>query len=84
MRSLTLIAVAASLAAVAAAPASAERYRYKRDEYRDQSRNHVTRHHRRLIESAEHDRAQNCDPAGQYAAYPDWARSAFSCGSGRR
>ena len=34
-------------------------------------------------DSAAHDRAVSCDPAGQYSGYPDWARAAFSCGSRR-
>lgn len=87
MRSLILVVVATAVAA-AAAPAFAERYRSKHEIYADDGygnwhHTRAERHQRRLINSAEHDRAQNCDPTGQYAAYPDWARSAFTCGRRR-
>jgi hypothetical protein len=34
----------------------------------------------KTVETADHIRAVSCDPTGSYAAYPDWARAALSCG----
>ena len=75
----TLLTVILTFAGVTPSPA---------DTVRKKHRGHETTAERTLrptvTDSAEHDRAQGCDPAGQYAGYPDWARVAFSCGSGRR
>ena len=49
------------------------RYRYSRD-YRDNRDNRGFRR-RNNPDSA---RANNLDPAGDYKAYPDWARAALS------
>lgn len=87
MRSLVLSALALSLAA-GTLPAAAESYRYRRDRDRDgyseNDRNVAERRQRRQYDSAEHDRAQNCDAAGRFSGYPDWARNAFACGGDRR
>jgi len=86
MRTLILTTIAFSLAA-ALTPAAAETDRSKRHHdrsaYSDNERISADRRQRRLIDSSERDRAQNCDGAGQYSGYPDWARIAFACGSRR-
>lgn len=81
MRTLILTIFALTFVA-AALPASAENDRQKRDGYRGNDQAGAERLQRKRLNSAEHDRAQGCDPSGQYAAYPDWARSAFTCGGG--
>jgi hypothetical protein len=86
MRRFVLTAAILALASVST-PASAGRDDDSRDGYRysdrvkaeRQARQDKTRH-QRLLDSAEEDRANSCDPAGRYSGYPAWARNAFSCG----
>jgi hypothetical protein len=88
MRRIVLTAAILALATIST-PASAGRdddydsrdsYRYSdRAKAERHARQHKTRH-QRLLDSAEQDRANNCDPAGRYSGYPAWARNAFSCG----
>ena len=79
MRLFLALLIAAGSLVAAAEPSAAERYRKKRPSNRDG----LERPARGNVDSAEHDRAQGCDPAGQYSGYPDWARIAFACGSRR-
>jgi hypothetical protein len=69
-----LLAAAAVLASLAPAAAKDDYYRYRGKTYR-------------VTKACDHTciRARSLDPAGTYAAYPDWARAALSPKSdGRR
>jgi len=80
MYRLILPMVAMSLAA-ATIPATAGSARGKSDGIRQSGAVATERQQRKQHDSTEHDRAQSCDSSRQYAAYPDWARIAFSCGN---
>lgn len=71
-----LVTVVCATLALESAPSVAEP-RHKKQQA-EQSRS--GRSHAKTVETADHIRAVSCDPTGSYAAYPDWARAALSCG----
>ena len=79
LRGLVVVMAVTSAFAVDSSPSAADQRRKKTTAERASAE----RSHARS-ESADHVRAVSCDPGGSYAAYPDWARAAFSCGGGRR